>query len=144
MDVYPTVKRSVKYLLYRLFWCITHKKQKKKKKEKFRKKIKVNFHHIISEDKRGDKICSSNVDITSPDFWPWLINKWGIQTIWNFCVECLVYLPVVPIKKHFSCLVCQVIKNVKKGRWLPSFIAGTIYQTDFNFWCLYYLNTIQN
>ena len=45
----------------------------KKKKEKFRKKIKkkikkLNFHHIIAEDKKGDKICSSNVDITWPGF----------------------------------------------------------------------------
>ena len=74
MDIYPTVKRSGKYLLYRLFWYITHiglfvpMKSKKKKERNLEKKIKVNFHHIISEDKKGDKICSSNVDITSPGF----------------------------------------------------------------------------
>ena len=49
-------------------WLICSHEKQKKKKEKFRKKIKVNFHHIISEDKKGDKICSSNVDITSPGF----------------------------------------------------------------------------
>ena len=54
-------------LVHNTHWLIySHEKQKKK--EKLRKKIKVNFHPIIVEDKKGDKICSSNVDITSPGF----------------------------------------------------------------------------
>ena len=45
VDIYPTVKRSGKYLLCRLFWYITYiglfvPMKSKKKKKKFRKKLK--------------------------------------------------------------------------------------------------------
>ena len=110
-------------------------------KKRNSEKIKVNFHYIIAEDKKRERWFAAQILISHRlvfcwFFLPWLINKRGIQTIWNFCVECLVYLPVVLIKRKFSFQVCLVIKNVKRGRWLPSWMADTIYQTDFN------LNTI--
>ena len=54
VDIYPTVKRSGKYLPCRLFLYVTHigafiPMKKKENSEK----IKVNFHYIIAEDKKG-------------------------------------------------------------------------------------------
>ena len=143
VDIYSTMRRSRKYLPCRLFLYVTHIGAfVPMKKEKFRNN-QSKFHYIIAEDKKRERWIAAQILISQRlvfcwFFLPWLINKRGIQTIWNFCVECLVYLPVVPIKRKFSFQVCLVIKKVKRGRWLPSWMSDTIYQTDFN------LNTIQN
>ena len=144
VDIYSTMRRSGKYLPCRLFLYVTHIGAFVPiKKKRNSVKIKVNFHYIIAEDKKRERWIAAQILISHRlvfcwFFLPWLINKQGIQNIWNFCVECLAYLPVVPIKRKFSFQVCLAMKNVKRGRWLPSWMADTIYQTDFN------LNTIQN
>ena len=60
VDIYPTVKRSGKYLpcrlvstLYTLAYLFPWKA--KNKRRNLEKKIKVNLHHIIAEDKKGTK-----------------------------------------------------------------------------------------
>ena len=60
VDIYPTVKRSGKYLPCRLFSTLVHiglfvPMESKKKRRNLEKKIKVNLHHIIAEDKKGTK-----------------------------------------------------------------------------------------